>query len=546
MWKKWNGIVGMILSASVIFAGCGVSNNQQEGSSLSDNQILRMSDTGELTTLDNTQAKDVPTMSVLNNVQEGLMRLGKEKKPEEGMATSYDISEDKKVYTFYLHEDAKWSDGKPVTAYDFEYGWKRALDPKTKSEYAYILFPIKNAARFNSGQASADEVGVKAKDDRTLVVTLEKPTLNFINMTTHVEYLPQRKDIVEKYKENYGLKPEYMVYNGPFVVSSWTQQKVELVKNEKYLDKNAVSLTKVDIHIIKDVAQGINLYNSNQLDTALLNQAFVDAFKQTPDYLEVKEASTVFIMLNQKHPFFRNEKIRKAITLALDREEMVQIMKDGSLPAGALIPPTLSGEGINSFRVNGEIVKPDVAKAKELFKQGLSELNLSAPPNNVVMVSYDSTAKRDVAVNIKDQLRKKLGWDIKLDAPTWKIHVDRLSRGDYDMGMLTWTADYDDPISHFEIWQSNNPMNFSGFKNAKYDQLIEQAKNTTDAKQQFKILLEAEKILTDVQGEGQAGFVPLFYSSKAYIQKPKVKDLYRHATGASYTLKWAYIVKDKK
>jgi oligopeptide transport system substrate-binding protein len=302
----------------------------------------------------------------------------------------------------------------------------------------------------------------------------------------------------------------------------------------------------VDIHIIKDVAQGINLYNSNQLDTALLNQAFVDAFKQTPDYLEVKEASTVFIMLNQKHPFFRNEKIRKAITLALDREEMVQIMKDGSLPAGALIPPTLSGEGINSFRVNGEIVKPDVAKAKELFKQGLSELNLSAPPNNVVMVSYDSTAKRDVAVNIKDQLRKKLGWDIKLDAPTWKIHVDRLSRGDYDMGMLTWTADYDDPISHFEIWQSNNPMNFSGFKNAKYDQLIEQAKNTTDAKQQFKILLEAEKILTDVQGEGQAGFVPLFYSSKAYIQKPRVKDLYRHATGASYTLKWAYIVKDKK
>jgi oligopeptide transport system substrate-binding protein len=389
-------------------------------------------------------------------------------------------------------------------------------------------------------------VGVKAKDEHTLVVTLEKPTLSFINMTTHATYLPQRKDIVEKYKENYGLRPENTVFNGPFIVSKWSPHKIELAKNESYWDKNAVSLTKVDINIIKDVATGINLYNSNQLDTALLNQAFVDAFKQTPDYLEVKQSSTAYILLNQKHPFFRNDNIRKAITLALDREAIAEIMKDGSVPAGALIPPSLSGEGINSFRINGEIIKPDVNKAREYFEKGLRELGRTTPPTDIVMVSYDSTAKRDVAVNIKEQLKKKLDWDIKLDAPNWKVHVDRLSRGDYDMGMLTWNADYDDPIGHFEIWQSKNPMNWSGFKNAKYDQLVEQAKRTTDSKQQFKILTQAEKILTDVEGEGQAGFVPLFYASKAYVQKTYVKDLYRHATGSEYTLKWAYIIKEKK
>lgn len=546
MRYKLHGVVGIILSASLIIGGCGFTGSKDANTSLSDEQVIRLSETGELTTLDSAKVKDVPSMNVLNNVQEGLMRYGKEKKPEEGIASSYDISEDKLVYTFHLREDAQWSDGKPVTAFDFEYAWKRALDPKTKSEYAYILYPIKNAARFNEGKASANDVGVKAKDEYTLEVTLEKPTLNFINMTTHVTYLPQRKDIVEKYKDSYGIRAENTVFNGPFIVSQWTPQKVVLAKNDHYWDKNAVSLTKVDINVIKDVATGINLYNSNQLDTALLNQAFVDAFKQSPDYLEVKMSSTAYILLNQKNPFFRNENIRKAITLALDREQIAQIMKDGSQPAGSLVPPSMSGEGINSFRVNGEVIKPDINKAKEYFEQGLKELGLSAPPTDIVMVSYDSTAKRDVAVNIKDQLKKKLDWDIKLDAPNWKVHVDRLSRGDYDMGMLTWNADYDDPISHFEIWQSKNPMNFSGFSNAKYDQLVEEAKNTTDSKEQFKKLIEAEKILTDVEGEGQAGFVPLFYAAKAYIQKTYVKDLYRHATGAEYTLKWAYIVKDKK
>ncbi|SEN56826.1 peptide ABC transporter substrate-binding protein [Lihuaxuella thermophila] len=543
--KKWRALLGIVLSAGLLLSGC--NSFTPAGSSgesvLSDNQTLRMAESQELISLDSAKAADVASFNILNNVQEGLMRIGKEKKPEYGIAQEVEISPDKKTYTFKLREDAVWSDGKPVTAHDFEYAWKRALDPATKSEYAYILYPIVNAEEYNTGKAKADQVGIKATDNYTLVVKLKEPKINFLSMTTLSVFYPQRKDIVEKFKDQYGMKPDRLVYNGPFTVKEWKPQKVVLVKNEKYWDRNAVSLKQVDVHIVKDAATGINLYNSGQIDTAPLTQAFVDAYKQTPDYVDVELATTTYILFNHEKAFFKNDKIRKAISLAIDRDEIAEsIMKDGSKPAGSLIPHSLNGYGNKSFR-NGEVVKRDVAKAKELFNQGLAELGLSKPPTDITMISYDSTARKDVALYVKEQLRTTLGLEIKLDAPTWKVHLDKLKTGNFQMGMLSWSADYNDPIGHFEIWQTSNPFNWSKFSNAKYDQLVNQAKKETNQKKQYELLLEAEKILAGTEGEGQAGFVPLFYQSKAYVQKPYVKDLYRHAYGAEYSLKWAYIAK---
>jgi len=543
MFKKWNKLLVISLCSFLILSGCGSLSESSGNETLSDNQLLRLAEPQEVSTLDSAKAKDVSSMNILNNVQEGLLRQGKGKKPEYGIAYEYEVSPDKKKYVFKLRDDAMWSDGKSVTAQDFEYAWKRVLHPDTKSEYAYILFPIKNAEAYHMGKASEQEVGVKAVDEHTLEVTLEKPMFNFVHLTTTAMYLPQRKDIVEKYKNEYGLKADHLVYNGPFIVKDWTSRKLVLTRNEKYWDLNAVSLNTVEVHIVKDQATGINLYNAGQVETAQLNNAFVDAYKHTADYVDAEMAGTYYILLNHKHPFFKNDKIRKAISLAIDRDEVANgIMKDGSKPAGSLVPPSLMGVGTESFRKGKEIVQTDVSMARYLFKEGLKELGLSNPPQ-VVMIGYDSSGKRDVAINIQDQLRKKLKWEIKLDAPTWKVHLDRVSNGDFDMAMLGWSADYNDPMSHFEIWQSNNPMNFSHVSIPVYDQLVEQAKKETDQKKQVALLKRAEKILVGVDGEGQAAFVPLYYSSKAYVQKPYVKDLIRHPLGAEYSLKWAYILK---
>jgi oligopeptide transport system substrate-binding protein len=547
---NWKGVLGTAMATSLFLSGCGIftgTGTSSGGETLSDNQILRITESRDIPTLDSAKAADVASFNILNNVEEGLFRPGKDRQPEKGIAYDYTVSKDKKTYTFKLRDDAKWSDGKPVTAYDFEYAWKRALDPATKSQYAYILFPILNAEKYNAGKAKASDVGVKAKDDHTLVVKLEHPMFNFIDLTTLATYLPQRKDVVEKYKDQYGTKVDTLVFDGPFIVTNWNLQKMVLEKNDQYWDRNAVSLKEVDINIVKDTATGINMYNAGQVDVASLNQAFVDAFKQTNDFVKVEEASTYFIVFNQKDPFFSNDKIRKAISLALDREQIAdKIMKDGSKPAGSLVPPTLTGVGTESFRKNGEVVQRNVSQARDLFRQGLAELGMSKPPTNIVMIGYDTTAKKDVAVNIKEQLRTTLGLDIKLDAPSWKVHLDRVNRGNFMMAMMGWGADYNDPVNFFEIFESKNPLNWAKFNNPQYDQLVETAKRETNQAKAYQDLSRAEKILVGTDGDGQAAIAPLFYGGKALVQKPYVKDLYRHSYGAEYSLKWAYIVKEKK
>lgn len=544
---KWQTLLGVVVTISLVLGGCSFQPMDSEEAGLSENQVLRIAEEGGITTLDTVKASDAITFNVLNNVNEGLMRLGPEKEPQYGIAYEYEISPDKKRYTFKLREDAEWSDGKPVTAHDFEYAWKRALDPETGSEYAYAFFPIKNAQEYNSGKVDESAVGVNAADDHTLVVELKKPTLNFIERTTMIVFMPQRKDFVEKHGGNFGTTADTSLYNGPFKVTSRTPQKVLLAKNDNYWDKNGVTLKTVEISVVKDTTTGINMYNSGEIDVATLNQAFVDAFKNTKEYVEVERARNYYILFNHQNSFFKNEKIRKAITLAIDRNQLAnEIMKGGSKPAGALIPPSINGVAGKSFReLAGNYVKPDVTRARQLFREGLSELNLSAPPSNIVMVSYDSTPLRDVAINVKEQLRKNLNLKIKLDSPTWKMHVNKVKNGDFDMAMLGWVADYNDPFNFFEIWHSGNEMNFSHFSNATYDQLIAKANDTPDPKQQFEYLKQAESLLAGTDGQGQAGFVPLIYHSKAFVQKTYVKDLYRHPFGPEYSLKWAYITKEK-
>ncbi|MBA4549228.1 peptide ABC transporter substrate-binding protein [Thermoactinomyces intermedius] len=548
MLKTGKVLLAIASSFSLVLSGCGFQANSGSNTKLSDKQVLRIAEEGGITTLDTVKANDAITFNVLNNVNEGLMRLGREKQPEYGIAYEYEISPDKTKYTFKLREDAKWSDGEPVTARDFEYAWKRVLNPQSDSGYAYVFFPIKNAKQYNQGQVDASAVGIKAVDDHTLEVQLEKPTLNFIQRTTMIAFMPQRKDVVEKFGDKYGTSAEETIYNGPFKVVSWTPQKVLLEKNENYWDKNGVKLETVEINVVKDLATGINLYNSGQIDTATLNQAFVDAFKNTEEYVEAERARNYYILFNHDDPFFKNEKIRKAINLAIDRGTIANdIMKGGSKPADALIPSSISGVGGKNFReLSGSYVKTDVARAQALFQEGLRELGMSEPPKDIVMVSYDATPLRDVAINIKEQLRKKLNLEIKLDSPTWKTHVNKVKNGNFDMAMLGWVADYNDPFNFFEIWESDNEMNFSHYKNPKFDQLMDQARQTSDPKAQFELLKQAEAVLSGVDDQGSAGFVPLIYYSKAFVQKSYVKDLYRHPFGPEYSLKWAYIVEKKE
>lgn len=554
MVKRWKIFLVLITLLSILLTGCGsgfiTSSDKNRGDMLSENQVLRMSQLSEIPSLDNIKVSEFSAMNLLVNVQEGLYRNGKFK-IEEGIAKSVSISPDKKTFIFTLREDALWSDGKPVTAHDFEYGWKRLLDPANRSEFAFVMYPILNAQEYNLGidgtgkpvKVTSDQVGVFAEDDYTLVVKLKHPTINFLKMTTLPIFYPQRKDIVEKYKEDYGKQPDKIVFNGPFVVKKLSHNLVELEKNEQYWDKNNVKLQRVELHTIKDITTGVQLYNAGRLDTTQLNEELVDAYKDTPEFLTVEQARTTLLLLNQRQAFFRNAKIRKAISLVIDRETLAySVLKDGSKPAGSLVPPTLHGVNNQSFR-NGEIVESDILQAKKLFAEGLKELNVNKPPDSIELSSYDSSLSKSTILAIKESLKTNFNWDVKLDPHPKKIHLANLAQGKFDMALIGYSANFNDPLFYFEIFQSPNPINFSKFKNSKYDQLVYLAKQEADPKKQYQLLLEAEKILVDTEGEGEAAIAPLYYEAKAYLQKTYVKDLIRHPYSTEYTLKWAYIEK---
>ncbi|MEW9031532.1 MAG: peptide ABC transporter substrate-binding protein [Planifilum fimeticola] len=542
MKKRAAVSMAVVLVLSTLLTACGglQSQGNVEDQGAKGPQVLQLMTNNEPGDLDSATSTDVISGTILNNVMEGLMRLDKDDKPQPAIASSYDVSEDKKTYTFTLR-DAKWSDGEPVRAQDFEYAWKRALNPKTKSEYAYILYPIKNAEKYNTGKAKASDVGVRALDDKTLEVKLEEPIPYFLSLTTFSTYLPQRKDIVEKFGGDYAMEPDKMVYNGPFVLTSWAhEQSLQLKKNDNYWDRNSVFLSDVKIDIIKDTSTGLNLYTSNQKDMTMLDKAFAEAFKSSPEFTTASGSLVQYVQFNTKNAFLSNTKIRKAISLAIDRESIVKlVLKDGSQPAGGFVPPALLGYN-ESFRKQARDYQQfQPAEAKQLFKLGMKELGIDSPPT-LTLLSYNDERK-DVTVVLKDQLEKTLGLKVKVNPQPLNQKIDLEQKGEFDLSFAGWKADYNDPMTFLDMWVTDGPFNMGKWSSKKFDELIKKSKSNPDFKERINDLIEAERILLE---EGVA-IAPVYYKNQAYLVKPHVKNLIFHSIGPEYSLKETYIENKK-
>lgn len=542
--RKKRFALSILLIAAILLTAC--TDFTAENANLGE-QVLNITENQDPSDLDSVFAIEVTSMNLLNNIMEGLMRLNKDNNPIPGIAERYEISEDKKTYTFYLR-DAKWSDGKAITAHDFHYAWLRALDPKNESAYAYILYPIVNAQEYNEKRAKAEDVGVKVIDERTLEVKLKDPSPYFLGLTSFPTYFPQRKDIVEKHGKKHATAVDKMVYNGPFILADWQQhQKLTLTKNEQYWDKHSVRLNEVNIFITKSTVAGVNQFNAGEVDRAKVDQAFTQAFKQTPDYTPVTLAGTEYLQFNiPGNRFLSNAKIRKALSIAIDRESLAeQVLQNGSSPAGAFVPPVIQGMDNKAFRemegvpVNYHIFDP--THAKELLKEGMKELGIEKLPTNIQFLIADDELTKKTAVYIQDQWREHLDFDVKINPVPRKERIDREMKGDFFISLVGWQGDYNDPMTFLEVWTSDGPFNNGGWSNKKYDKLIADSLENTDFEKRMQDLIEAEKILL----EEAAAISPLYYHGEAYIQKPYVQDFINHPVGTGYSLKWAYIDKSK-
>lgn len=365
-------------------------------------QFLRLNFGEEPPDLDPATSTDQVSFWVINATYEGLARKNPEMKvlPGSGLAESWTVSKDRKVYTFKLR-DAKWSDGVAVTAYDFEYGWKRAIDPRTASQYAYMMYVIKNAEKVNGMEVPDDKdpkkaeknkaiddalatVGVKALDAKTLRVELEAPTPFFLDLITFITYMPSPKHMVEKLGDEYASEVDKMVACGPFKISKWQHEyKIILEKNPNYWDAKSVKLQRIEADMIKDIATPLNMFDAGELDFVGVPGTYIDQYRNK-GMKTIAEATSWYLEFNCKHEIFKNAKVRKAFSLAIDRQAYVDyVLKNGSLPATSLVPPTIHGKDGVSFHdvYVGDLLptKADVKLAKQLLAEGLAELGYAMP-----------------------------------------------------------------------------------------------------------------------------------------------------------------------
>ncbi|MCS1351774.1 peptide ABC transporter substrate-binding protein [Mechercharimyces sp. CAU 1602] len=534
--QKWvRSTLVAVISSAVVLSGCsGLDVESDSAKKVEGEQKLTLTTTQDIVTLDVSKAIDTSTFNALDNTMEGLMRINQDGKPVKAIAESVEISEDKKKYTFHLR-DAKWHDGEEITAQDFEYSWERTLDPKTGGEYSYIFDSILNAKEYRTEEANKEDVGIVSIDDKTLQVQLNEPIPYFLDLMAFPSFYPQRKEFVEKYGEEYGQSAESVAYNGPFVLSEWNKNEFyRMKKNDTYWDRNVVSIEEARVNVLKKTSDGVKQYMSDKADVAQLSQSFTSAFNQTKEYITVTKATTSYLNFNTKNKYLQNQNVRKALSAAIDREAWSEkVLKDGSEPAGGLIPPTIfiSGQPFRDYPI--QIFEP--VEAKSSLKEGLRELNTSEKPTFTLLVSDDDTTRKK-AVFLREQWEKYLGITVNVKAVPSKVRYKLEGEGAFDVSLMGWIGDYNDPMTFLELFQMDNELNYGKWMNERYHNLVEESKSTTDYEKRANDLREAERILLE-----EAAIATLDYGKEAYVEKSYVKDIARYAFGSDFSLKWAYI-----
>lgn len=469
-------------------------------------------------------ATDTTSGAIMASVFEGLTRLDAEGNPEPAMAENIEMSEDELTYTYTLR-DAEWSNGDPVTAQDFEFAWKWALNPENASDYAYQLYYIKGAEAYNTGEGSADDVAVKAVDDKTLEVTLNNPTPFFDELTAFYTYYPVNSKVAEE-NPDWHTDPngEDYIGNGPFTLESFTSSdSIVLKKNDSYWDADNVALDTANIDMVESEATALKMYQSGDLDYlgSPFNTIDLNALNQFKDEgsLNVRDqAGTYMYVFNVDDEIMQNKHIREALTIAIDREGLIEnVTKGEQKPGTGLVPLTMEGfeEPTEYFPSN------DLDAAKEALDKGLEELGLSDPSELKISLSYNtSEAHAAVAQFVQQGWKKDLGIDVSLDNSEWQVYLEALDASEHQVGRYGWLGDFNDPVNFLEIYKSEGGNNNTNWTNEEYTQLLNDAAKETDPEARTQMMKDAEEILMN-----DFPIAPVYFYTNLSVHDEKVKNM---------------------
>lgn len=451
----------------------------------------------EVGSLDPAQVSAQVDGRVLYALQEGLMRYNAQGRAEPGVALDPAVSEDGRVYTFTIRPEAKWSDGSPVTARDFHWCWKRFLDPSTAADYASIFNCVKNAAAYSEGKITDfNEVGIKALDDRTLEVTLENPVPYFRDLVAFMAFLPVHPPSFQKHGREY-FKPGRFVGNGPYLLKEWRlNDRIRLEKNPLYWDAENVKMNSIDVLPIENPATAVNLFLTGEadllMDKGLIPNTLADELRKKPYFHHKPFLATWFIRFNTKVPPYNDPRVRKALTLVLDRERITSaVTRLGEVPAFTITPP---GTGDNYQPPQG--LRPDIARAKQLLAEAGFPDGRGFPVLNFLYPSKFPT-DRGAAVELQAMWQRHLGVTVGLPQEEYKVYLDSLRNLNYEVARSSWVGDYNDPNTFLDLFITGSGNNRTGWGSAKYDALIAAAAAEADPVKRYDILREAERLLLE-------------------------------------------------
>lgn len=527
MKKKYLLFLTALLTLSFVLGACG-----KDSDSKSDVKEINLSIASEPPSLHPGLATDSTSGVIIQNVFEGLTTL-KDGEVVNAAAEDVKVSEDQLTYTFTLR-DAKWSNGDPVTAADFEYAWKWALNPENVSEYASILYPIKGAQAYNEGKGSQEDVGIKVIDDKTLEVTLEAPTPYFLELTAFKTYYPINKKVAEENPKWYTEAGENYVTNGPFLLDEWKHNNsITLKKNENYWDAKNVALDKVNIAMVESEQTAGTMFDAGELDFlgAPFQTVPLDSINKYKDekILNIEDYAAIYwYKFNTTDKVLGNKNIRKALTLAIDRQTLIDnVTKGEQKPALGMVPIAIKGfeEDRGYFKDN------DVEEAKKALEQGMKELGIKDPSEIKIGLSINtSEAHAAIAQHVQENWRKNLGIEVTIDNTEWQVYLEKLNVMDFDIARMGWIADYNDAYSFLEQYDSaKNGNNDTGWEHPEYAKLLKQSTLETDAEKRIDLLKQAEAIAME-----EFPVAPVYYYTNLYVSKDHVKNLKPDILGNVY------------
>lgn len=525
--NKKVALTATALSLSALLAACGAEDTKSTSSGDGEKE-LDLLITSEPPSLHPQLASDTTSGAILESTFEGLTTMV-EGEPVLAAAEDYKVSDDLLTYTFTLR-DTQWSNGEKVTAEDFAYAWKWALNPENASEYSTILYPIKGAEAYNNGEGTAEDVAINVIDEKTLEVTLNAPTPYFLELTAFKTFYPIHKATAEADPKWYTEADTY-VSNGAFNLTTWNHSgDIVLEKSDTYWDTKNVDIDTVNIAMVESETTQMTMFDAGEVDFlgapyGTISLDAIDRLK-SEDKLNVSDMSSIYwYKFNTEDPVMQNENIRKALALAIDREGLISnVVKGEQEPALGIVPNSVEGFGDDE----GYFKDADFDEAKKYLEAGLKELGLANAKDLEVKVSYNtSEAHSSIAQFIQQGWSSNLGITVKLDNSEWQVYLDKIGNGDYQIGRLGWGADYNDAYTFLEMYNSaENGNNQTGWSNDEYTALLNESISETDPAKRTEKLLAAEAVIME-----EMPVAPIYYNTNLNVVSDEVENMVPDALG---------------